>query len=113
MKYELRSIKIGSLILSGVPTVLFALGLFGGVMTFVVLPGAQLEELSAMQRLLAAGMFSLLYMFLMVAVLIVSAFLYNFFTQTVGLRGLCVELASAEEAAGGTEQAEGGSGGQG
>lgn len=106
MRYELRSIKIGSLILSGIPTVLFFLGLFGGIMTFVVMPGAQLEELTGMQRLLAAGMFSLLYMFLMVAVLIVAAFLYNFFTQTVGLRGLCVELAASEEGSGASEGGE-------
>lgn len=112
MKYELRSIKIGSLILSGVPALLFFLGLFGGVMTFVVLPGQQLGDLGPMQRVLAAGMFSLLYMFLMVALLIVVAFLYNFFTQTVGLRGLCVELASADEggaavAAAAEDEAEG------
>lgn len=97
MKYELRAIRIRSLILSGVPAVLFALGLFGGAMTFVIMPGQQVEELGVSQRLLAAGMFSLLYMFLMVAVLIVAAFLYNFFTQTVGLRGLCVDLAGAED----------------
>jgi hypothetical protein len=103
MKYELRSIKIGSLILSGVPALLFFLGLFGGVMTFVVLPSNQLGDLSASQRVMAAAMFSLLYMFLMVALLIVVAFLYNFFTQTVGLRGLCVELSEAQE--GGADEA--------
>jgi len=106
MKYELRSIKIGSLILSGVPALLFFLGLFGGVMTFVVLPGQQLGDLGPMQRILAAGMFSLLYMFLMVALLIVVAFLYNFFTQTVGLRGLCVELAEAADDSAGAGPAE-------
>jgi len=108
MKYELRSVKIGSLILSGVPVLLFFLGLFGGVMTFMVMPGQQLGDLTILQKMLAAGMFSLLYMFLMVALLIVVAFLYNFFTQTVGLRGLCVELAGVEETAEAAAEGQGG-----
>src|SRR5271154_1402882 len=97
MKYELRSLSIGSLFLSGIPVLLFFLGLFGGLMTFLVMPGAQLADLSIPQRLAAAGLFSLLYMALMVCLLVLVAFLYNFFTQTVGMRGLSVVLSSVEE----------------
>ena len=97
MKYELRSISMRSVIISGIPVVLFLLGLFGGLMTFLVLPAPGIQDLTPMQRVMAAGLFSLLYMVLMVCLLVLVAFMYNFFTQTVGMRGLRVELEAAED----------------
>lgn len=105
MKYQVKAISIGSLVLSGIPALLFLLGLFGGLMTFIVMPTAGVADLPGGQKLLAAGMFSLLYMVLMVCLLVLVAFLYNFFTQTVGLRGLSLTLEGDEDA--GAPQAEG------
>ncbi|MBI4057387.1 MAG: hypothetical protein HY399_07585 [Elusimicrobia bacterium] len=98
MKYELRSISPMSILISSIPAVLFLLGLLGGLVTFVVLPNPQMEPMGGMTRLMATGLFAVLYMVLMVALLVVVAFLYNLFTQTVGLRGIRVDIEPMEEA---------------
>lgn len=97
MRHEIKSIAIMSLIASAVPALLFFLGLFGGFVTFVLVPNPQVEGLNIATRLLAVGLFSVLYMVLMVAILVVASFLYNFFTKTVGLKGIHVELEAKEE----------------
>ncbi|MBI4051902.1 MAG: DUF3566 domain-containing protein [Elusimicrobia bacterium] len=97
MKYELRSISATSILLSSIPAVLFLLGLLGGVLTFVIIPNPQIEPMNTLTRLMATGLFGLLYMVLMVALLMVVSFLYNLFTQTIGLRGIRVEIEEMEE----------------
>ena len=97
MKYELRSISAMSILVSSVPAVLFLLGLLGGILTFLVLPNPQIEPMTSVTRLLATGLFALLYMVLMVALLVVVSFLYNLFTHTIGLRGIRIEAEALEE----------------
>ncbi|MBI4055906.1 MAG: hypothetical protein HY402_07245 [Elusimicrobia bacterium] len=96
MSYEIRSIPIKSLIVSVVPAVLFFLGLFGGIVTFFLVPNPQLGGLGPSVRLMATGLFALLYMALMNALLVVAAFLYNLFVNSIGLRGIRVEMESEE-----------------
>jgi hypothetical protein len=97
MKYELKYVQPGSLVLSSMPAMLFILGLIGGFLTFVVLPNPQLDPMTILQKLMSAGLFALLYMFLMIALLTVVAFLYNFFTQMLGMKGIRVEWEEAPE----------------
>lgn len=104
MKYELKYIQPSSIVLSSLPVVLFLLGLLGGLLTFVILPNPNLDPMAGMTKLMATGLFSLLYMFLMIALLVVVAFLYNLFTQTIGLKGVRIEV---EEVSGDESETEG------
>ena len=97
MNHEIRSIAVKSLALSAVPAVLLLLGLFGGVVTFFIVPNPQLGDAGPSVRFLATGLFALLYTVLMNALLIVAAFLYNLFVGVVGLRGIKVELESESD----------------
>ncbi len=92
MRFELKSVQPSSIVISSLPAVLFFLGLIGGVVTFVVLPNAQADPMSGVERIMASGLFGLLYMFLMLALCVVVAFLYNLFTQTIGMKGIKLEL---------------------
>ena len=97
MKYELKSVASMSVLVSSVPAVLFVLGILGGLLTFVIAPTQQMEPMNFMTRLLATGLFSLLYMVLMVGLLMVVSSMYNFFTETLGLRGLRINMEPLED----------------
>ncbi|MBI4249351.1 MAG: hypothetical protein HY611_07595 [Elusimicrobia bacterium] len=90
---------------------LWLLGLFGGLVTFVLVPNPQMGEMGVVTRLLATGLFSVLYMCLMDALLHVAFFLYNFFINTVGLDGinLIYDPVETQEAEAPAEEAEAGS----
>lgn len=101
-------IGIGGLVVAGVAVllatkpvisaVLSTLGVFGGVVTFIVLPQPQMVGMPILMRLLSTVLFALLYMVLMDALVLAVAFLYNLFGA--GLRGIGLEIeeTGAEEA---------------
>ncbi len=80
-----------------VSALLATLGLFGGLVTFVIVPGANVMGMSLGQRLLSVLLFALFYMVLMDALVLVVSVLYNLFAGVVGLGGLRLEFESAEE----------------
>ena len=82
--------------------VLGTLGVFGGLVTFVVLPNPQMVGMSLLLKLLSTLLFAALYMVLMDALVLAIAFLYNLFGA--GLRGISLDL---EEAAGEDAPGEG------
>ncbi len=92
MKLEVRNISVGSLVTSSVPLVIFFLALLGGVVTFMVVPNPQIVPMSAMQKLLSVGLYSLLYVIITTAVLVFASFLYNVFTGVLGLRGITFDI---------------------
>ena len=92
MKLEVRNISVGSLVTSSVPLVIFFLALLGGVVTFMVVPNPQIVPMSAMQKLLSVGLYSLLYVIITTAVLVFASFLYNIFTGVLGLRGITFDI---------------------
>jgi len=73
------------------------MGILGGLLTFIILPNPQLDPMSGSARIMATGLFALLYMLLMLALMVVIAFLYNIFTQAMGMRGVTIEMESADE----------------
>jgi len=91
-KLEIRSVSIGSLITSSVPLVVFALALLGGVVTFMVVPNPQLYPMQTGQKLLSIGLFALLYVIIVSALLVFMAFLYNILTGVLGMRGVTLEF---------------------
>lgn len=92
MKLEVRNISVGSLVTSSVPLVVFCLALLGGVVTFMVVPNLQLSPMTFMQKVLSAGLYALLYVVITTAVLVFAAFIYNFFTSVLGLRGVSLDI---------------------
>lgn len=92
MKLEVRNISVGSLVTSSVPLVVFCLALLGGVVTFMVVPNLQLAPMTFMQKVLSAGLYALLYVVITTAVLVFTAFVYNFFTNVLGLRGVSLDI---------------------
>ena len=70
--------------------VLASLGLFGGLVTFIVLPNRDLAGMSLGLKLLASGVFAFLYMVLMDALVLGVAWLYNLFSVASG--GLSLDL---------------------
>ncbi|NLO92412.1 MAG: hypothetical protein GX410_10555 [Elusimicrobia bacterium] len=97
MKYEIKYLSPVSLVLSSVPLVLFCLGAIGGLLAFVIVPNPQIEPMTSMGRLMATGVFAVLYMLVIMALMVISAVVYNIFTYGLGLRGVVVRLAEAED----------------
>ncbi|PKM96636.1 MAG: hypothetical protein CVU79_12455 [Elusimicrobia bacterium HGW-Elusimicrobia-3] len=92
MKLEVRNIGVGSLVASSLPLVIFCLALLGGVVTFMVIPNAQLVPMNFGQKLLSVGLYALLYVVISTAVLVFTAFVYNIFTGVLGLRGVTLDI---------------------
>ncbi|MBI4422936.1 MAG: hypothetical protein HY554_04385 [Elusimicrobia bacterium] len=78
-----------------ISAVLGTLGLFGGLVTFVLLPNPQMVGMAFPLKLLSTVLFGALYMVLMDALVLAVAFLYNLFGT--GMRGISIDI---EEAAG-------------
>ncbi len=93
-------IGIGGLVVAGVAVLLAAkpvisavlatLGVFGGLVTFVILPQPQMVGMPLMMRFLSTLLFALLYMVLMDALVLAIAFLYNLFG--VGMKGVSIDI---------------------
>jgi hypothetical protein len=77
--------------------VLGTLGLAGGVLSFMVVPNLSAAGMSMGLKLVATLMFAVFYMVLMDALVLVLAVLYNLFSDTLGLRGVRLELEAAED----------------
>ena len=76
------------------------LGFLGGLVTFVVSPNTQNAALSAMQKAMSVGFYTLFYAVLTEGALLLLAVVYNFFAAISSLGGLSLEL----EDEGGTEE---------
>lgn len=77
-----------------VSAVLATLGLFGGLVTFVLVPNVQSAGMSLAMRLVSTVLFALFYMVLMDALVLVVAVLYNLFSGVFGLGGIQLEMES-------------------
>lgn len=97
MKLEVRNISVGSLVTSSLPLVIFCLALLGGVVHFMVVPNPQVASMSAFQKLLSVGLYSLLYVVIASAVLVFAAFVYNVFTGVLGLRGVTLDIEETHD----------------
>jgi hypothetical protein len=75
------------------------LGLFGGLLSFVIVPNLSAAGMSLGLKLVATLMFAAFYMVLMDALILVLAVLYNLFSHTLGLSAVRLELEAAEDAA--------------
>lgn len=92
MKLEVRNISIASLITSAMPIVVFALGILGGVVAFLVVPNPQLDPMSIGHKMMSIGFFSLLYVIIVSALLVFIAFLYNILTGVLGMKGVALDI---------------------
>lgn len=84
-----------------VSAMLGTLGLFGGLVTFVFMPNANTADMTLPFKLLSTLLFSLLYMVLMDALVLVVAALYNFFGASLG--GIHMEIEETAAPAEGTD----------
>ncbi|HVE12183.1 MAG TPA: hypothetical protein VNI01_02205 [Elusimicrobiota bacterium] len=82
-----------------VSAVLGTLGVFGGLVTFVIMPNPNLATLSLMWRLVSTVFFALLYMVLMDALILVIAALYNFFGGAMNLGGISLDIEESGDSA--------------
>ncbi len=92
MKLEVRNICITSLITSAMPIVVFALGILGGVVTFLLVPNPQLDPMGVGHKMTSIGFFSLLYVIIVSALLVFIAFLYNTLTGVLGMKGVAFDI---------------------
>jgi len=97
MKLEIRNISIVSLITSSVPIVVFALALLGGVVTFMVVPNPQLEPMSVGAKMMSIGLFALLYVVIVSALMVFVSFLYNILTGVLGMKGVSFDIEEIHE----------------
>lgn len=81
-----------------ISAVLGTLGLFGGLVTFVLLPNRQMLDMGTGWKCVSALFFALLYMVLMDALVLGVAVLYNLFGAALG--GLSVDLEGEGEGSG-------------
>jgi len=82
-----------------VSAVLGTLGVFGGLISFVILPNPQMVGVSVGLRIVSALFFALLYMVLMDALVLAVAVLYNFFGATMGGVSVDIEEGAIEDQA--------------
>lgn len=72
-----------------------ALGLLGGLVTFVIVPNTNAQGLGIGMKLLSTGLFAVFYMVLMNALVLVISVLYNLFAVALG--GLRFELDQVDD----------------
>ena len=95
-------IAAGSILAAARPVLsamLAALGFFGGIVQFLVVPSLEIVQMTIPMRVLSAVLFGVFYMVLMDALVLVVAVLYNLFAGAVGFRGLSVELETVDDEA--------------
>ena len=88
---------MGSLVVSSLPLVVFIIALLGGAVTFMLVPNPQYTPMSAAQKLLAVGLYSLLYAVLVSALFVFVAFIYNILTGVLGMKGITFELEEVHD----------------
>lgn len=76
------------------------LGFLGGLVTFVISPNSSNAALSAMQKAMSVGFYTLFYAVLTEGALLLLAVVYNFFAAISPIGGLSLEL----EDEGGSEE---------
>lgn len=79
-----------------VSAVLGTLGVLGGLLTFVLMPNAEVVGSPLVWRLVSTLFFGLLYMVLMDALVLVVSALYNFFGGTLNLGGIYLDIEEGE-----------------
>ena len=77
MRLEIKNINVSSILFSSVPVVVFVLGLLGAVVTFFFTPSPAIYTMTVFKKLLAIGMYSLMYTVLVVALLVFVVFVYR------------------------------------
>ncbi len=97
MRLEIKNIRISSILFSSVPIVVFVWGMLGAIITFFLVPTPIVDPMSIGKKLLAVGLYSLMFTFLVVALGIFISFVYNFFTNTVGLKGLKFDIEEVNQ----------------
>ena len=97
MRLEIKNINISSILFSSVPIVIFVLGMLGAIITFFLTPTPIIDPMSLGKKLLAVGLYSLMYTLLVVALGVFVSFVYNFFTNTVGLKGLKFDIEEVNQ----------------
>jgi|GEM_PF-677337 len=106
MKCEIKNVPLSSLVVSPLPLTLLIMGLVGGLLAFVISPNEMLEPMTPYARAMATGVFSLVYMLLVLSVIVVSAFIYNTLSA-LGLPGVRLNMeALSDDAAGGEPEEE-------
>ena len=75
-----------------ISAVMGTLGILGGLVTFLMKPDASLAGLPILWRLVSALFFSILYMVLMDALVLVVCSLYNLFGGTLNLGGIHMDI---------------------
>lgn len=81
-----------------VTALLGTLGVFGGLVSFVLVPNTTNAGMTPMMKVVSTALFALFYMVLMDALVLVVSVLYNLFASTIGLGGIRLELGEAEDA---------------
>ncbi len=82
-----------------VSAVLATAGFFGGVLSFIVVPNLSTAGMSVGLKFVSTVMFMVFYTVLMDALVLVLVVLYNFYSETLGLNSVRLELEAAEETA--------------
>lgn len=93
-------VAAGAILFAARPVVsalLGTLGLFGGLVTFVLVPNVNAVGMGLGMRALSTLLFALFYMVLMDALILVVSVLYNLFAGAVGMGGLRFEFETVED----------------
>ena len=96
MKFEIKYVQPSSLVFSALPVVLFFMGCVAGMLTFVIVPNAAVEAMTAMEKMLAVGIYSLFYMIVLLIVTLLSLLVYNFLCSGLSLRGVIFEVEAVD-----------------
>jgi len=62
------------------------------VVTFMVVPNPQLDPMSMGQKMMSVGLFALLYVIIVSALMVFMAFLYNILTGVLGMKGVVLGI---------------------
>lgn len=108
MKIEIKKINLMSLVFSSLPVTVFIMSLLVAGIQYFYVPAPQFMVMNASGKLLGTFLFAVLFMFLVLAILLVAACVYNVCTYVLGMRGVSVLIdeGGSEDSDEDSEEAE-------
>ena len=94
MKYEIKSVGIGSIV-KCVPLVFLIIGVLVGLLTFLIFPNPQARGMGFFPRLLSGFFFAILYTVIVSIGIVILAGIYNSIAKRI--HGIEINLAGGKE----------------
>ncbi|MEF3280377.1 MAG: hypothetical protein K6357_05360 [Elusimicrobiota bacterium] len=97
MKLEVKRIEISSIVFSGFSVALFFIGLFVALVAIFITPSPIWFGESFKSKFIGMFIYTIVFYIITLAYISFLVFIYNFFVNIIGLKGLVVEMEEKQE----------------